>query len=150
MLKHELARPLELFRPGIIDDLMRPWNEIMGNGNWLSEFRASVPAVNIEEQDDNYLLTLAAPGMKKDDFRIDIEADQLTISSEKESEKEERGKRFRRKEYAYSSFSRSFTIPAEVQAEKIDAHYADGILSLKMPKKEQARKQQTSRIVQVN
>jgi HSP20 family protein len=71
-------------------------------------------------------VSLAAPGMKKEDFKIDVDGNMLTISSEKEETKEEKEKKFTRKEYNYSSFSRSFTLPDEVNKEKIDAKYEDG------------------------
>ena len=78
----------------------------------------NVPAVNITEQKNDYLVSLAAPGMKKDDFKIDVDGNMLTISSEKEENKEEKDKKFTRKEYSYSSFSRSFTLPDEVNQGK--------------------------------
>jgi HSP20 family protein len=96
----------------------------------------NISAVNIKEQKDDYLVSLAVPGMKKDDFKIDVEGNILTISCEKE----EKDVRFTRKECNYSSFERSFTLPDEVIKEKIEAHYEDGLLKISLPKKEEAKK----------
>ena len=99
----------------------------------------NVPAVNITETKDEYLVSLAAPGLKKDDFKISLEGNMLTISSEKEEHKEESDKKFTRQEYSYSSFSRSFTLPEEINQEKIGAKYEDGVLKLSLPRKEEAK-----------
>ncbi|HVW99165.1 MAG TPA: Hsp20/alpha crystallin family protein, partial [Candidatus Babeliaceae bacterium] len=92
------------------------------------------------ESKDDYQLSLAVPGMKKDDFNIDVNGSMITISSEKEESKEEKEKNYNRKEYNYSSFSRSFPLPDEVNKEKIDARYEDGVLKITLPKKEEAKK----------
>ena len=125
--------------PSVFDDYFKPWNEWFDNGG--SRGRAmNVPAVNITEQKDEYLVSLAAPGLKRDDFKLDVYGNMLTISSEKEENKEEKDKRFTRKEYSYSSFSRSFTLPEEINKEKIEAKYEDGVLKILMPRKEEAKK----------
>ncbi|HET7115883.1 MAG TPA: Hsp20/alpha crystallin family protein [Hanamia sp.] len=111
--------------------------------------RMNVPAVNITERKDDYLVSLAAPGLKKEDFNIDVEGNMLTISSEKEQENEEKDKRYTRREYSYSSFERSFTLPDEVSKDKIDAHYKDGVLELVLPKKEEAKKMAISKKIAV-
>ena len=107
----------------------------------------NMPAVNITERKDDYLIAMAAPGLKKEDFKIDVEGNMLTISSEKEEENEE--KEYTRKEYSYSSFERSFTLPDEVNKDKIDAHYQDGVLELVLPKKEEAKKMAISQKITV-
>ena len=84
--------------------------------------------------------------MKKDDFKIDVEGNMLTISCEKEENKDEKEKRFTRREYSYYSFSRSFTLPEEVNREKIEAMYEDGILKLVLPRKEEARRNAAKKI----
>ena len=96
--------------------------------------------MNITEQKVKYLVSLAAPGLKKDDFKIDVDGNMLTISCEKEEKKEEKEARYTRKEYSYSAFSRSFTLPEEINKEKIEAKYEDGILKILMPRKEGAKK----------
>jgi len=99
-----------------------------------------MPSVNITENKDQYNVSLAVPGMKKDDFKIDVEGNILTISCEKDETKEENEKRYTRKEYSYSSFSRSFTLPDEVNREKIDARYEEGLLKISLPRKEEVKK----------
>ena len=125
--------------PSAFDDFFKPWNEWFDNGG-LRGRAMNVPAVNITEHKDEYQVSLAAPGLKKDDFKIDVDGNMLTISSEKEENKEEIDKRFTRKEYSYSSFSRSFTLPEEINKEKIEAKYEDGVLKISMPRKEEAKK----------
>ncbi len=127
--------------PFVFEDYFRPWNEWFENGNsnlWGTAM--NIPAVNITEHKNAYEVSLAVPGMKKDDFKIDVEGNMLTISSEKEESKEEKDKKFTRKEYNYTSFSRSFTLPAEINKEKIDAKYDNGILKISLPRKEEAKK----------
>ena len=102
--------------PSVFDDFFKPWNEWFDNGGLLGRVM-NVPAVNITEQKDAYLVSVAAPGLKKADFNIDVEGNMLTISCEKEETKEEKDKKFNRREYSYSSFSRSFTLPDEVNKE---------------------------------
>jgi len=126
--------------PTLFEDFFKPWNEWFDNGGNFWNKVLSVPAVNITENKDNYEVSLAVPGMKKDDFKIDVEGNMLTISSEKEETKEEKDKKFTRKEYNYSSFSRSFTLPEEVNQEKIEARYEEGVLKLMLPRKEEAKK----------
>ena len=133
--------------PAVFDDFFKPWNEWFDNGVFGRAM--SVPAVNIKERKDEFMVTLAAPGMKKDDFKIDVEGNLLTISSEKEEKKEENEEKFTRKEYNYSSFTRTFTIPDEVNKEKIEARYEDGILKLALPKKEEAKKMAISKHIAV-
>ena len=125
--------------PSAFDDFFKPWNEWFDNGG-LRGRAMNVPAVNITEHKDEYQVSLAEPGLKKDDFKIDVDGNMLTISSEKEENKEEIDKRFTRKEYSYSSFSRSFTLPEEINKEKIEAKYEDGVLRISMPRKEEVKK----------
>ena len=96
----------------------------------------SIPAVNIKDTDSNFEVSLAAPGLDKENFKISLENQILTISSDQKSEKEEsEGGKFTRREYSYSSFSRSFTIPESVNTEEIDAKYENGELVIRLPKK---------------
>lgn len=97
------------------------------------------PLANILEHPDSFELDLAAPGLKKEDFKIHLEQNVLTISSEKTDEKEEETKNYTRKEFHYSSFSRSFTLPRTVDLDKIKADYDNGVLKVMLPKKEDAR-----------
>ena len=127
--------------PFAFDDFFKPWNEWFDNGNTNLWARAmNIPAVNVAEHKDEYIVELAVPGMKKDDFAINVDGNILTISSEKEESKEEKEKKFTRKEYNYASFSRSFTLPDEVNMDKIDAKYENGILKIVLPRKVEAKK----------
>jgi HSP20 family protein len=131
--------------PSVFDDFFKPWNEWFDNGGVLGRVM-NVPAVNITEQKDAYLVSVAAPGLKKADFNIDVEGNMITISCEKEETKEEKDKKFNRREYSYSSFSRSFTLPDEVNKEKIDATYEDGVLKISLPRNEDAKKSSAKHI----
>lgn len=125
------------------------------NFNWgLSNFSSSnttIPAVNIRETNENYQVEVAAPGMQKKDFKVELDGNLLTISSEKRDEKEEvETDKYTRKEFSYQAFQRSFTLPKEVvDADKIQAKYEDGMLHLLIPKKEEAR-QKAPRLIQVS
>lgn len=125
--------------PSVFDDFFKPWNEWFDNDGSLAR-SMNVPAVNITEKKDEYQVSLAAPGLKKDDFKIAVDGNMLTISSQKEETKEEKEKRFTRKEYNFSSFSRSFTLPEEISKEKIEATYEDGVLKIALPCRKEAIK----------
>jgi HSP20 family protein len=99
----------------------------------------SSPAVNIREDDKNYVLDFAIPGLEKKDMKIDINEDVLTVSSEVKKESEENKDGYKRKEFIYSSFSRSFYIPENVNREKIEAAYKDGVLTVSLPKQEEEK-----------
>lgn len=99
----------------------------------------SVPAINIIEEKDNFKIEVAAPGLDKKDFQIDLDQNVLTIRSEKEEKKEEDESTYMRREFSYSSFSRSFTLPETVKAEEIKANHKDGVLYITIPKKEEAK-----------
>jgi HSP20 family protein len=134
--------------PSVFDDFFKPWNEWFGNSGLLGR-SMTVPAVNITDNKDDYKLSLAVPGLKKSDFKIDIDGNILTIRSEKEESKEEKEERFTRKEYSFSSFSRSFTLPDDVRQDKIEASYEDGVLKVMLPKKEEAKKMALSKNIAV-
>jgi len=105
-----------------------------------------MPAVNIKESEKNYVLELAVPGMEKKDLKIDINEDVLTISSETKNESEDENDGYKRKEFSYSSFVRSFYIPENVNRDKIDASYKDGILNVELPKMEEEKNKITKQI----
>ncbi|HLN21547.1 MAG TPA: Hsp20/alpha crystallin family protein [Bacteroidales bacterium] len=101
---------------------------------------SSLPAVNIKEDEKNYYLELAVPGMDKKDLKIDIDEDVLTISSETNNETEDKTEGYTRKEFSYSSFVRSFYIPENVNKDQINANYKEGILTVSFPKQEEMKK----------
>lgn len=108
----------------------------------------SVPDVNVREDDDNYFIDLAAPGMKKEDFNVTLDNNVLTITSEKKEEQKDEEEKYSRREYNYQSFSRSFTLPETIKEDIIEAKYEDGILKLTLPKKEEA-KQKPSKTIDI-
>jgi len=112
-----------------------------------SNTNTTLPSVNIKESSDDFEVEVAAPGFKKDDFRIELNHDLLTISSTKETENEtEEGQQFSLREFSYQSFSRSFTLPNTADSDKIGAKYENGILRILIPKKEEARPKPTRQI----
>ena len=135
--------------PSIFDDFFRSWNERMGGGSSHWGRMMTVPAVNISENQNEYMVSVAAPGLKKNDFNIDVEGNMLTISCEKEENMEDDNQRHTRREYSYTSFSRSFTLPEDVMKDKIEASYEDGVLKINLPKTEQAKKAATSKHISV-
>lgn len=104
-----------------------------------SDLSFTQPSVNIVENDEFYNVEVAAPGLDKKDFDIEIKGDHLVISAQKEDKKEEVEGKVTRSEFNYSSFTRSFYLPETVDAEKITATYKEGILYLQLPKKEEAK-----------
>lgn len=120
---------------------------------WDSNFAnegESLPAVNIRENNDEYIVEMAAPGMKKEDFKIELDGTALTISSEHREEKNDKdGENYNRREFCYQSFFRTFHLPKDVvDSEKINASYKDGILKLQIPKREES-KQKPARLIDV-
>ncbi len=110
--------------------------------NWPGEMARSenLPRVNIFETNDDFMVEMAAPGMQKEDFHIELDNDTLTISSQISEKDEEKSELFTRKEFSYESFRRSFHIPNTVEADKIKAKYEDGLLRLVIPKREEAKR----------
>lgn len=121
----------------------RMMNEMMSN--FFSGTNGTVAAVNIIEAPDHYRIEMAAPGLKKDDFELKMDNGVLTISVNKEWKLEE-GHEFRRREFAYYNFERSFMLPDTVDADKIKATYKNGILTVTLPKKEEAKEKPPRKI----
>lgn len=106
----------------------------------FSTTNTTLPSVNIRESQDGFEVEMAAPGFSKKDFRIELNNDELTISSEKKVESENKDdERFTRREFSYQSFNRTFTLPSTAEPEKINAKYENGILRVSIPKKEEAK-----------
>lgn len=127
-----LARINRGFLPGSMDEIF--------NDDFLGHFsgkRPVSPAVNIVEDDSEFRIDVAAPGLSKDDFQIDVNEDVLTISSEREDKDEERDGEFMRREFSYNAFKRCFQLPDAINQDKIEAKQKDGILSIHLPKKEE-------------
>ncbi len=108
--------------------------------------RSTAPAVNVKEEKDNFLIELAAPGLNKKNFSIDVDNNVLTISHEKQEEDKQEEDNYVRREFFYSTFRRSFTLPESVESDKIKATHKDGILEIKIPKKEEAKEKGPKKI----
>lgn len=100
----------------------------------------SMPGVNIAESNEHFLVEVAAPGLKKEDFHVELDNDMLVIQAEISQSDEKKDDNYTRREFSYQSFKRSFYVPNTVEADKIEAKYVDGILRLVIPKKEEAKK----------
>jgi HSP20 family protein len=125
---------------GMLDDIFT--NDLFDwNLKNFSMTNTTLPAVNIKEEDNKFIVEMAAPGLKKDDLKINIEGQMLRISSEKSAEvkEEDEDKKYMRREFSYQSFIRTFNLPKTVDPDKIEAKYKDGILFLEIPKKEEAK-----------
>jgi HSP20 family protein len=136
--------------PTLFDDFLNRDLFNWGQSNY-SNTGTSLPAVNIKETNEAFEVEMAAPGMKKTDFKVQLEGNLLTISSEKSNQTEENeGDRYSRKEFSYLSFERSFTLPKDVvDVEKINAKYEDGVLQLRISKMEEA-KQKAPKMIQIS
>jgi HSP20 family protein len=120
------------------------WNWGLANN---SSTNTTIPAVNIKETTENFEVEMAAPGMRKEDFRVELDGNNLTISSEMQNENEAKeGERYTRREFSYQSFQRSFTLPKNVvDVDQIHAKYENGVLHLLIPngKKPNKSRQET-------
>lgn len=121
------------------------WGDMFGNffsNDWLNfpqNFNASqgtFPAVNVKDTEKSFEIEMAVPGKKKEDFKIDLNERVLSVSTESREEKEEKDERYTRREFHYSSFSRSFRLPEIADGESCTASYSDGILKISVPKKD--------------
>lgn len=111
-----------------------------GNNNYSSTL-STIPSVNIKENEHNFEVEVAAPGMEKQDFQITLEANLLTISSAKKNQTEEKNEHYTRREFSYQSFQRTFELAKDVvDEEHIEAKYENGVLKLTIPKTEEAKK----------
>jgi len=130
--------------PGTFDEFLTGWPLIN-----FSEADTTLPAVNIKENEDSFIVEMAAPGLDKKDFHIDFENDVLTISSEKTIDDEVITDTYTRREYNYQTFKRSFNIPKNIaDSSKISASYKNGELVIAIPKKEEA-KPKPARLIEV-
>lgn len=134
-----LIRKTNSFFPAfssMFDDLMNH-ERLLKNGDIMQS-----PAANIKETEDGFVVELAAPGKQKDDFKIELNHNVLSISSESKTEHEvkDEKERYTRKEFNYNSFQRSFVLPSSVDSDKITANYENGVLNISIPKKEEVKK----------
>ena len=132
LMKYDTRNALN---PGFNDMFESIFNDAFVSDRMTSR----VPAVNISETEKGYDIELAAPGLKKEDFKISLDKNVLNISAEKKAEDVQNGKKYNRREYSYSSFTRSFSLPDTIDENQIDASYSDGILTIQVGRKEKAQ-----------
>ena len=125
-------------------NVVNPWfsdvfDSLINDSRLNDRFVNKTPAVNIAETENEFHIELAVPGLKKEDFKISIDKNVLSVSAEKKAENVEEGKKYSKREYSYNSFVRSFTLPESADYSKIDAEYTDGVLKLNVTKKEEAK-----------
>ena len=120
------------------DDFYRRWPARVMN----------MPAVNVRELDKSFVLEVAAPGFKKEDFEVSVDSGMMTISAEVKAEKKKEEDNFTRKEFTYESFKRTFTLPDDVKTDNIKARYEEGILKIELPKSKKPAKE-PSKIIEI-
>ncbi len=140
LVKYNQTRP-SIFNRFFGDEFLGWENE------HFSQTNTTLPSVNIKQTPNNFEVEVAAPGFKKDEFDVEVNNNVLTISSEKQEENEyNEDEKFTKREFSYLSFKRSFTLPEIVNGDKISATYKNGILKIKIPKKEEAKVKTSKKI----
>tara|TARA_R110002012_G_scaffold250007_2_gene427663 strand:- start:283 stop:759 length:477 start_codon:yes stop_codon:yes gene_type:complete len=122
------------------------WVDDLFNKSFAKDFVCNfnsgmtLPAVNVKDNANDYIVEMAIPGLKKSDFNIDLDNKVLSVSAETSSQNEEEQSNYSRREFGYSSFKRTFNLPDTVEQDKITANYTDGILNILLPKRDEAKK----------
>lgn len=132
---------------GIMDEVFNNTARLLKDDVLTNDFFGTYPPVNIRENKEAYLLDVMVPGLSKEDFKISLEKNVLTISAEKKAEQKSEDQKHIRREFSFRAFKRSFTLDETVDAEKIQAKYENGILQLQLPKKEEAQPKTKSIVV---
>jgi HSP20 family protein len=136
------AWPSNLF--GMQREMNRMFDNFFSNTDRSEDYALAAwsPAVDIAEHDDQYVVKMELPGVSKEEVKITLESNILTVRGEKKQEKETKKENYHRVERSYGSFQRSFTLPTNVKNDKIDASFKDGVLNIKLPKAEEAKPKQ--------
>ncbi|RFZ94500.1 Hsp20/alpha crystallin family protein [Mucilaginibacter conchicola] len=129
------------FNNGLKNNFADAFESLVNDSFIADRLVSRVPAVNIAENDNEFHIELAAPGLKKEDFKISLDKNILSVSAEKKAENNSETKKYSKREYSYNSFVRSFTLPETVDYSKIEADYTYGILKLTVAKREDAKYQ---------
>ena len=124
------------------------FNDMFDN-NWLVNTHITAPAVNVIENENEYLIEVAAPGMQKSDFHISTQDDQLVISLEKKEDDQKKVSHYLRREFNYSSYKQAFVLPDDVKIEQIGAKMEHGVLTITLPKKEEVVERQKNRDIEI-
>lgn len=133
------------FNPNLVN---RVFDDFFNGVPARTNFGGTLPPVNVKETEDDYLLELAVPGLKKDEFKVEINDGILTIEAERKVENEESKEGYTRREFSFTNFTRRFTLPETADETNISAIYTDGILTVTLPKKEEA-KPQPARLIEI-
>jgi HSP20 family protein len=124
--------------PSFFDDFFT--RDVFDWSNTNKAYGSSLPAVNIKENEQAFEVQVAVPGLKKEDFKIELDKDILTVSSETETNDEKNEENYVKREFSYSSFKRTFSLPEnKVDGDKVGAKYEDGVLYISLPKREEAK-----------
>ncbi len=134
--------------PTVFSDLF-DYDKFFG-GKFFKDFGVELPAANVKETDTAYEIELSVPGFKKEDIQVSLTNDVLTIKADAQTEKNEAGEKYTRKEFSRQTVSRSFQLPQTANTEKIDASYENGILKVDIAKKEEAVKNSSGKTIQVS
>lgn len=121
-----------------MDRFFNDWSRVTPETKVYDE-RTFHPACEVSESDEHYLMSVDLPGMKKEDIKIEMSDNLLTISGERKREQTEKNQKIQRHEKSYGFFKRSFTLPNSIEADKVEAHYENGVLELYLPKVQAAR-----------
>lgn len=131
-----------------VDQIMNDFfNPVFGDNFLTNRLVSKVPAVNMYENLDSFFVEMAAPGLNKEDFKIQLEGEVLTISAEKKAETLDENKKYSRREYSFHSFSKSFNLPEAVDSQNVVANYENGILTIEVAKKDEVKA--SSRIIEI-
>jgi len=133
---------------GFMDEVFNNTARLLKDDFLTGDFFGTYPPVNIRETREAYLLDVMVPGLSKEDLKINLDKNVLTISAEKQAEQKSEDQQQIRREFSFRSFKRSFTLDETVDAEKIQARYENGILQLQLPKKEEAQPRTKSIVVE--
>ena len=137
LVRYNTLKPANKSFNNLVDDFFNGWPSILGDDSGLNS-KQFVP-VNIKETENEYLLEVVAPGFKKEDFKINLDNNLLTVSVEKKEENGNSNEKNIRREYKFGSFKRSFTIDEKIDTENIAATYINGVLTLNLPRKTEVK-----------
>ncbi len=127
------------------------FNDFFDN-DWMVRTNATAPAINVIENDTDYKVEVAAPGMTKEDFNVHLgEDNELVITMEKKNEtKDDNNKKYLRREFSYSKFEQAFVLPDDVEKDKISANVTDGVLTIELPKRTPEEKAKVNRVIEIH
>lgn len=145
LIKFDPFTRTNTYLPNVFDDFFnRNIGDVVG-----SDLLHTVPAVNVVETEKDFRLEIAAPGMKKEDFKVSVEKNRLLIGAELEGESSVKEEKYTRREFSYRSFNRNFMLPGTVNKDAIVAQYLNGVLVVTVPKKAEVVQESRSRVIEI-